>query len=327
MDGDDDEDDGAPDNFAGSFAGHYAASGVAISADGVNWYPLWNASQQPIGSWQNFQFDLGAAAAAAGIPLGANFQIKLQQFDDGVKDQDGTVWLGQSLDHAGLHDGELVRLQPDRRSIGDARRQGHYGGREPRTARQHGDLLASGSTAGEDADKAITNFIAPTTGTYYARVFGLFSTSYSLVASVAADFDTDANGTLATAQAIGSQQVAGAEHVLGHISSGTDVNVYEVQMNGGTVLQPSTTTPGDGSGQPQNVLDPQVQVFNSAGTLIAADDNSATDGRNAQLSYAVPAGSGGTYYIEVSSSPLTAPPTVGDYVLTVIGANTNHRRS
>ena len=42
------------------------------------------------------------------------------------------------------------------------------------------------------------------------------------------------------------------------------------------------------------------------------------------MTYSVPSGQGGNYYIEVTGSPLTSQPTTGDYVLAVRDATINH---
>jgi hypothetical protein len=57
-----------------------------------------------------------------------------------------------------------------------------------------------------------------------------------------------------------------------------------------------------------------IKLYNSSGVLVASDDNSATDGRNAQLSYSVP--TAGAYYIEIAPST-TNPTSNGEYLLTI----------
>jgi methionine-rich copper-binding protein CopC len=96
-------------------------------------------------------------------------------------------------------------------------------------------------------------------------------------------------------------------------------DMYKVLANAGDTLNISTSTPFPGSGQFSNTFDPAVNVYDSTGTLLASDDNSAPDGRNAQLTFAVPAT--GAYFIEVVPSPLTATPTQGEYVLNVSGSS------
>src|SRR5207245_6645450 len=82
-------------------------------------------------------------------------------------------------------------------------------------------------------------------------------------------------------------------------------------------LELQTRTPGDRSGEFVNNLDPMIRVYNAGGVLVASDDNSAPDGRNAKVSYRVPADAGGTYFVEVLPSTAPASPTSGEYLLTI----------
>ncbi len=79
------------DAFAGPFTGRFNADGVAISADGVTWHPVWDATGD-VWSWGRHSVDLSAAAAAAGIPLGADFRIKFQQYGTAAYDLEGRFW-------------------------------------------------------------------------------------------------------------------------------------------------------------------------------------------------------------------------------------------
>ncbi|NND99694.1 MAG: hypothetical protein HKN47_20440, partial [Pirellulaceae bacterium] len=74
----DDENDALPATFVGSSNG----DGVAISDDGVNWYTVLDSPESTAGEWIPVAIDLAAEAAAAGMTLGAGFQIKFQQFDN-----------------------------------------------------------------------------------------------------------------------------------------------------------------------------------------------------------------------------------------------------
>jgi Bacterial pre-peptidase C-terminal domain len=86
---------------------------------------------------------------------------------------------------------------------------------------------------------------------------------------------------------------------------------YQVQLGENQRLTVDTSSVA-GSG-----FDAMVRVYDSAGNLVASDDNSGADGRNAHLSYDVPLGAAGTYYVEVVASTATADPTEGDYVLSI----------
>jgi extracellular elastinolytic metalloproteinase len=98
-------------------------------------------------------------------------------------------------------------------------------------------------------------------------------------------------------------------------------DIYRVGANAGATIVAQTLTPGGGPGEFVNLLDPMVRIYDSAGNMVAENDNGAADGRNASASYLVPAGGGGIYYVEVVPSPLTPASTSGEYVLRVAGTN------
>ncbi|MHC4407051.1 MAG: hypothetical protein ACYTG0_46150, partial [Planctomycetota bacterium] len=101
-----------------------------------------------------------------------------------------------------------------------------------------------------------------------------------------------------------------------------EVDFYKVPVpaleSGGELLV-STATPGDGTGEPVNDLDPKIRVYDASGTLIVSDDNSGADGRNALvMHHLAPSGAPTDYYVEVlaSDDPSTHP-TKGPYVLSI----------
>ncbi len=96
---------------------------------------------------------------------------------------------------------------------------------------------------------------------------------------------------------------------------GTDSYRITVDSNSTVVIE--TQTPAPGGGEFANALDPIIRLYDSAGNLVASDDNGASDGRNARLTYKVPKKQGGTYYIQVDASPGTPSPTQGEYLLSV----------
>jgi hypothetical protein len=128
------------------------------------------------------------------------------------------------------------------------------------------------------------------------------------------------NGFLENAPSNRSQGVQLAENEITAVLTTNDVDTYSISAKAGDLLQISTTTPGSGPGQFHNTFDPKVSLYDPMGNLVASDDNSAPDGRNALLNYTVPAGHQGTYSVQVMASPLTATPTAGEYVLSVQGA-------
>lgn len=76
-----------------SFVGSENTDGVAISADGTNWFrvtDLTSLGTPPISTtYQQFDIDLDAAITAAGINYSPNFMIKFQQYDNFPSPSDG----------------------------------------------------------------------------------------------------------------------------------------------------------------------------------------------------------------------------------------------
>ncbi|MEN6449292.1 MAG: M36 family metallopeptidase, partial [Thermoguttaceae bacterium] len=291
------------DAFSGDFAGHYTADGMAISADGVTWHPVWNGTSQTSGAWQQVTVDLAAQAASHGITLGSSFKIKFQQYDNYMIATDGRGydqivittpaptedWYKFTLDA-----GQSSTLALAASAAGAALQLYDGGGR----------LLSTGVTA-SNLSGVINNFVATTSGVYYARVAGV-NADYRLAVTRNASFDVEPNSTIAAAQDITATKTA-----LGYLESGATGNdYYRVHLDAGAGVRILTATPGDASGQFVNLLDPQIEFYNPSGALVASDDNGAADGRNAQLTYVATAG--GDYVIRVLPAAGT-----GEYVLSV----------
>ncbi|MDB5357482.1 MAG: hypothetical protein JWN24_3935, partial [Phycisphaerales bacterium] len=170
-----------------------------------------------------------------------------------------------------------------------------------------GNVLATGAAGATNVSQLISDYLAPAAGTYYVRVGGDAGLSYTIVATRGADFDSEPNNTLASAQSINQTHT-----VLGSIS-GTD-DYYSFSAAAGATITLATTTPGDGPGEFRNTLNPRLDLYDPNNALVASDDNSAPDGRNALLSYVVPAG--GIYKIHIAAGSGTS----GEYVLTVTSA-------
>ncbi len=69
-------------------------------------------------------------------------------------------------------------------------------------------VLATGTVGATNLGNAISNVLIGVAGTYYARVTGDSNTSYSLVVTKNAAFDSEDNGTFATAQSLNNLQGA-----------------------------------------------------------------------------------------------------------------------
>jgi hypothetical protein len=108
----------------------------------------------------------------------------------------------------------------------------------------------------------------------------------------------------------------GNDRVLGHLDRETDR--YPFFASPGDKLFLYTTTPGDGPHQPPNDLDTSLRLYDQEGLLVGLGETGApqNDGRNAAISYTVPAGAGGMYFVDVSGTGR------GAYVLHLSGAAT-----
>ncbi len=96
-------------------------------------------------------------------------------------------------------------------------------------------------------------------------------------------------------------------------------DIYLIHVNEGDYLTITTFTPGDGSGEPLNELDPVLELYDPDGNLVASDDNGAGDGRNARINHT--AEHTGAYFLLISSIS-----GGGDYILQVVGAGSSFSR-
>ncbi|MHC4201939.1 MAG: pre-peptidase C-terminal domain-containing protein, partial [Planctomycetota bacterium] len=293
--------------FVGDFVDHYNADGVAISEDGTNWHPVFNAPSQSEGVWQQYSIDLAAEAAGHGIALGSGFQIKFQQYDN-----DYLAWAGRGYDEIEilvpapaedwyeftLTPGQSVTLALTALTGGPVDLELRDGG---------GALVTAGFGGASNVDRVIENFVSTGGGTYYARVMGNDS-DYTLVVTRNATFDVEPNDVVTSAQEIGPGDVA-----LGEVGS-TDNDYYVIYVAASDDLTISTATPADGAGEFVNVLDPAIELYGTNDLLVVGNDNGAPDGRNALIFY--PGAGAGTYKVRVYPSA----GTTGEYVLTVEGA-------
>jgi hypothetical protein len=173
-----------------------------------------------------------------------------------------------------------------------------------------GTSLAIGRTGATNLDRVLNNFVAPADGVYYLRVIGATGADghkdYSLVVTRNADFDTEPNNTLATAQ-----DISGTAGALGHVGgAGNADDYYGVNAVARETLSFQTRTPGDGPGGFGNVLAPHLELYDPSGTLVAAG-TVLPDGRNEVLTYTVLDGADGRYVVHV----IAQGGTHGEYVL------------
>ncbi|MCH7751227.1 MAG: DVUA0089 family protein [Planctomycetes bacterium] len=125
-------------------------------------------------------------------------------------------------------------------------------------------------------------------------------------------------GTLTSISGTSTQVVFGftGAGLTRRLTVGTlKTDFYQVTLGKGMPLEVETSTPAVRSGEFVNEFDPMIRLYDAAGNLVASDDNSASDGRNAQLQFKPSKGAEGTYFIEV----LGAGSADGEYLLSIQG--------
>src|SRR5262249_9373129 len=140
-----------------------------------------------------------------------------------------------------------------------------------------GQLQASGLSGPTNVATYLADFAVPSNGIYYLRVTGTPNTNYDLLLTRNAGFDLEPNNTLAQAQPVQSRVVAGTQVMSGYLDNG-DVDTYAISLTAGAVLQAATQTPYDGSGLPNNTLNPRLRLLDSNGVQVALDEDGAPDG-------------------------------------------------
>lgn len=166
-----------------------------------------------------------------------------------------------------------------------------------------GGVVANGVFGATNVDQSISAFSAPSSGNYFVRVSGEANIDYQLTVLTGGVFDAEANDGFATAQAMGD-----GRSVLGAISFGNE-DWYQITLTAGSPITLTTSTPGGGSGEWTNTLDPAIFLYDPNNTQVGFDDNSGADGRNAMLIGS--ALMSGNYRIRV----VGAGGSIGEYVL------------
>jgi hypothetical protein len=173
----------------------------------------------------------------------------------------------------------------------------------------NGNVLQTATAGPSNLNLAISDFIAPADGTYYARFTSVgLPRGVDLVVTRGADFDTHPNGTFATAQ-----DITGTVGALGAIvatGSATSADWYRVTAKDGQTLFFDTTIPSTGPGQFTDNLQPHIELFDPSGTLVASGVVQA-DGRNEAITFTVPTGAVGAYRVLITGKN----GTTGEYFL------------
>ncbi|MFI5379361.1 MAG: CARDB domain-containing protein, partial [Tepidisphaerales bacterium] len=176
-----------------------------------------------------------------------------------------------------------------------------------------GKVLAVGGGPADNAAAAIQAFVAPAAGTYYLKVTGDAGTNYTAAVTedklLALQPDQFENRP---------QDITGAAGVIGYLDNylgNIPENTFAIQLNAGDQLSLATDTPSDPLLNTNIRLYMTLAVVDPNGNTIANALFNAPDSWDAKLTYAVPAGAGGSYSIVVG-----AWGGKGDYGLSVSGA-------
>ena len=165
--------------------------------------------------------------------------------------------------------------------------------------------IGSATPLGQSAsnyDVGILDYQVTSGGVYEIAVSSNQTVKYSLYVTEDLVFDTENNNS--TTNPLRSlDQVGGA---LGGLDDSQDI--YEITLADGETLTLATQTPLDDPNRfPLNSLDPALTVRDAGGTIVASDDNSGVDGKNAELSFV--ADGAGTYRIYIDGTG------TGEYLL------------
>jgi len=150
----------------------------------------------------------------------------------------------------------------------------------------------------ENYQLAILDFVVPSDGVYTLQFTSEVEGQYGILVTEDLTFDTEPNGS--AGDALRSLDVTGA--ALGALSASDPADSYALALS---AHEPSITvwteTPVDDPRQPEaNLLDPALSVYGPDGQLVAGDDNSAPDGKNASFTFVIP--QAGQYRVEVQAA-------------------------
>ncbi|MDP2433554.1 MAG: Ig-like domain-containing protein [Pseudomonadota bacterium] len=161
-----------------------------------------------------------------------------------------------------------------------------------------GNLVTLSQPGGDDVAQSIRAFVPAADGTYYARISGDAPGGYTLVLTTGADFGLER----------GDQDISPSRQVVGAIAYAEDVDTYLLHVSNGDAVTLWTGTSGDGGGEPANLLEAALSVYDPDDNLVAGGDHNAVIGFTAATD--------GAYRVELSALNGSS----GDYVLNSNGA-------
>jgi hypothetical protein len=172
-------------------------------------------------------------------------------------------------------------------------------------------VLATGSNSFvggtiSNYDVGILDFAIPADGIYTLQVISMEAHDYLLAVGNNLLFDTEPN----TGSFVAKRILNGGRSAVGYLQSDSDA--YSIAVNPGELISVATATPRDDAAQVMtNMLDPNLELRDSSGLVLATDSSSHPDGHNAFLNFAATVSD--TFEIEVGSDLSTS----GEYLLSV----------
>ena len=162
----------------------------------------------------------------------------------------------------------------------------------------NGDVLSYGITGATNYSQGINNFVAPGDGTYYVQVSGDPGAKFNLVVTRNADFNTNPNSSIATAQAFnGNGAILGAINKESAPFYTLDDNLYSPPF------PIWNTNPANGTFIPPSIPAPSTTPNNPFGL------NMAYDGTDIYYNNGSSAGDNTIYKIDPSTGAVIAQAT------------------
>jgi len=287
----------------------WASATVEVSNNGSTWSTIYTSSNTVQEStWTGVTYDIHAVAdnqPTVYIRWGYNVTYINYVFTfSGWNIDDVALWssTGADVDHYSVTLAAGETLAVGLKNVSGS-------GTSLKLLDANGVLLSTAVTGSTNWSLGISGFTAPAAGMYYLQVGGANNVAYNLGVTTGSGLDMEPNDSLSAAQDwVGHAAVSGA--LSGTADPG---DYYRVSVNAGDGLTISTSTPADGPYQFTNLLDPKLELYGPSGELLASNDNSAADGRNALLLHMATAT--GLYTIRAFAAASS-----GEYMLRLQGA-------
>jgi methionine-rich copper-binding protein CopC len=176
-----------------------------------------------------------------------------------------------------------------------------------------GQVVArSDDWAGFDAERSITDFIAPASGTYYVQVIADTGQQYTLTVSQKARLRVNPDNLNSR-----NQDITQAHNAIGRLDA-FNTQRYELRVKAGDVINASIVARVLGEGAAQNDLIPAIELRDSNDAVLVKDQNPSNQS-NASITYNATAdatlsiviysiGGSGDYDLAVTGSTAGAAP-------------------